>query len=344
MATYNGETYIADQLASIARQTVTPCELVVCDDGSKDRTVEVVQAFAAGAAFPVKIFRNATNLGYEQNFLKAASLTTGELVAFCDQDDMWQENKLASCSSAFAGDPDILLCVHSGDLWDGTKRTGLRVPDYRRRAVYGPLKTYPLQGSFGFAMVVRRELLQLGERLPLMPHFQGHDLRMWTLASVFGKTVLLPDALVLYRQHGKNVFGAGGSSPSAVLAGGFQVRDYASQAKREDYAAAYFDELASHTTGQEHEAVQRAAARMRYCAGLNRVRQTVYDAPLHGRVWAFAKLGFRRGYTDPAVRSNGIARPPSAPFWRAPLKDWFIGVLRVSGVTRAARRRMAGRS
>ena len=64
MATYNGAKYIRDQLETLARQSLSPMELVVTDDGSTDETLNIVEAFSAVAPFPVLVFRNATRLGY----------------------------------------------------------------------------------------------------------------------------------------------------------------------------------------------------------------------------------------------------------------------------------------
>ena len=58
MATYNGERYIREQLDSIARQTLLPIEIVITDDGSTDRTREVVEEFARTSPFLVRLVRN----------------------------------------------------------------------------------------------------------------------------------------------------------------------------------------------------------------------------------------------------------------------------------------------
>ncbi len=71
MATYNGERFLAAQLKSIVAQTRAPLELVICDDGSTDGTVEIAEQFAQRASFTVRIERNADQLGYAENFLKA---------------------------------------------------------------------------------------------------------------------------------------------------------------------------------------------------------------------------------------------------------------------------------
>ena len=78
MATYNGAGFIEEQLQSIAEQTVLPLEIVLCDDGSTDATIEIAQRFAERAPFAVHIHRNPQNIGYIRNFRRAASLCRGE--------------------------------------------------------------------------------------------------------------------------------------------------------------------------------------------------------------------------------------------------------------------------
>jgi len=99
MATYNGESFLAEQLDNLAKQTLKPLELVVCDDGSTDDTVAILEGFAALAPFPVSIHRNGTRLGHTENFLKAANLCSGKWIGFCDQDDVWLPNKLEVVAS-----------------------------------------------------------------------------------------------------------------------------------------------------------------------------------------------------------------------------------------------------
>ena len=89
MATFNGDKFIKEQLDSFAKQTITPFELVVCDDGSTDSTLGIVMNFAQSASFKVRVYQNPENLGFSNNFMKCASLCEGEWIAFSDQDDVW---------------------------------------------------------------------------------------------------------------------------------------------------------------------------------------------------------------------------------------------------------------
>ena len=83
-----------EQLADLAAQSVLPAELVVCDDGSTDDTLAILERFAITAPFPVRVHRNSERLGYRANFLKCAGLCRSDLIAFCDQDDRWAPRKI----------------------------------------------------------------------------------------------------------------------------------------------------------------------------------------------------------------------------------------------------------
>ena len=94
MCTYNGARYVREQLDSIAAQTRPPDELVVCDDGSTDATLAILEGFAAAAPFPVRIHVNPTQLGMPKNFEHAIGLATGAAIALADQDNVWYPHKL----------------------------------------------------------------------------------------------------------------------------------------------------------------------------------------------------------------------------------------------------------
>ena len=92
MATYNGEKYLRKQLESIYNQTYKNIEFIVCDDRSSDKTVKILQEYQN--KYGLKFFINEQNLGFVKNFEKAASLCTGEYIAFADQDDVWLPDKI----------------------------------------------------------------------------------------------------------------------------------------------------------------------------------------------------------------------------------------------------------
>ncbi len=71
LCTYNGEKYIIEQLDSIAGQSVTVDEVVICDDVSTGNTVKLVQNYTFTAPYNIRLFRNEINLGSNRNFEKA---------------------------------------------------------------------------------------------------------------------------------------------------------------------------------------------------------------------------------------------------------------------------------
>lgn len=212
LATYNGQRYLAKQLDSIRGQTSSPTELIVSDDGSTDSTMKVVRDFAKSASFPVRILQNQTRLGYRANFMQAATVCSSDLIAFCDQDDIWSHEKLALIRLAFE-DPQVLLVYHNATLInDGGAVLGTTFRQ-RTRKRFGPLSLYPWAIIPGMAQALRRSLLRL---TPLhtasidpyalseaMPHDQWFP--FW--ASVLGDIVYIPDSLAQYRQHGANESG-----------------------------------------------------------------------------------------------------------------------------------------
>ena len=98
IATYNGAEYVEEQLESIRTQSRPVDEVVICDDKSSDNTVEIVESFInknnLGDSWRIEV--NPENLGYASNFIGAARKTTGDLIFFCDQDDIWLPDRVGS--------------------------------------------------------------------------------------------------------------------------------------------------------------------------------------------------------------------------------------------------------
>src|SRR5690606_31903339 len=112
VATYNGASYLREQLSSIASQTMPPSEVVICDDASSDETIVIAYEFATRSIFDVKVVVNSSNLGYAQNFSKALQSCSGDIVFLCDQDDVWLPTKIEKMMDRFNSDPEVQLLIH----------------------------------------------------------------------------------------------------------------------------------------------------------------------------------------------------------------------------------------
>ena len=212
MATYNGARYIREQLDSLAAQTLLPCELVVTDDGSTDATLEIVRDFAQESPFPVRVYCNENRLGFADNFLLATSFCEGELIAFCDQDDIWLPEKLIRCAAKF-DNPAVLLCVHSAELINANGNLlNRRFPDYKSCKYHANSNDIWDISYYGFSMVFHRklvELLPIAKRIsPHLRYFWNHDTYISFFSTNLGDTIFLSEILTRYRQHGSNAWGA----------------------------------------------------------------------------------------------------------------------------------------
>src|SRR5712671_5762769 len=118
MCTFNGERFLDAQLESIAAQRRPPDELVICDDVSSDRSVEIAREFAARAPFFTRIEVNYRNLGSTKNFERAITLCQGPIVALADQDDVWYRHKLARIEKAFLQANEPVGVFSDADLID----------------------------------------------------------------------------------------------------------------------------------------------------------------------------------------------------------------------------------
>ena len=105
MCTYNGEAYLNGQLVSFVKQTQRPDELVACDDGSTDNTLQVLDQFSKEAPFPVRVYRSQQRLGPTKNFEKALSLCSGDFIFLSDQDDVWMPQKVNTLLQALKNNP-----------------------------------------------------------------------------------------------------------------------------------------------------------------------------------------------------------------------------------------------
>lgn len=203
VATYNGERYLPQQLDSIYRQTYRNIEVVVTDDCSQDKTVEILERYRK--KYGLKYFVNDENLGYAKNFERAASLCSGDYIAFCDQDDIFFSDKIETLVREIG---EYSLIYSDAALIDGD---GAEFAQSYMRYVNFPMLTgNPFKELVfrcfirGFQVLFTRDLLLAA--LP-MPDRVTHDDWFTILAAKRGGIRYLDRPLVQYRQHGRNVTG-----------------------------------------------------------------------------------------------------------------------------------------
>lgn len=286
MATYNGGKYILEQLNSISQQNTLPFELIICDDGSSDDTHDIINKFCETAPFPVRFIKNEVNLGYANNFLKAAKLCKGDWISFCDQDDVWLPNKLSNTIKAIQMNKNAILILQNAILSDTElKIRGRLFPNAIKAGVYGAARQRGHWVWFGFLQTcladIIREINSTDRPIMRAPDMMySHD--QWTcmIANAIGDIVVLDEPVALYRRH-----------PSA-LTGEHRVKNikeyisnalstssthYESQAKAAISAARYAKDMAESCKNSAwQDRLSKAADDFEKIAKIQTLRANIY--------------------------------------------------------------------
>nr|WP_315156795.1 glycosyltransferase [uncultured Flavobacterium sp.] len=118
MCTYNGEKFIKSQIYSILSQTIPVDEIIICDDGSNDKTLEILAQIQEQNPNKISLFKNPINLGSSKNFEKSIALCSGDYIFLADQDDIWKTDKVKKTLAVFDQNPKAEGVFSNADLID----------------------------------------------------------------------------------------------------------------------------------------------------------------------------------------------------------------------------------
>ncbi|MCI8527550.1 MAG: glycosyltransferase [Lachnospiraceae bacterium] len=121
LCTYNGEKYVEEQLKSLLWQTHMPDEVIIIDDLSTDNTVGAVKNFILENLLSEKwkLIVNEENKGWKRNFMEGIRLTKGDILFFCDQDDVWFQNKVELMYDFLEQHPEVKIAATDTTSWMG---------------------------------------------------------------------------------------------------------------------------------------------------------------------------------------------------------------------------------
>ena len=236
MCCYNMAAFVEEQLDSIARQTRLPDELVICDDGSQDRSVEILNAFAAKAPFQVTVIANEQRLGCNRNFEKAISLCRGDIIFLSDHDDVWRPKKIEriadlmadrSVGAAFGNAAVVAadLTPLGYTLWDTCNFNADRRSRFASGEQFSELiANNVMQGAAtAFRSSFRPSIM------PIPTEWQ-HDYWIALIVSSLSRIKFVEETVLDYRQHQANLLGAG--TPVRVRPPPSQLRRFPLQVGR----------------------------------------------------------------------------------------------------------------
>lgn len=210
LAMYNGSKYIVEQLDSLRMQSHQPDQVVISDDGSTDDSVEIVRNYIKEYKLNEtwKCRQNTQNMGYANNFWHAANMTRTDVIFFCDQDDIWNKDKIEQMLIQFETKEQILLL---GSGYTPFTDSGLPYKDKALTKVEetGELERIKLTnktifiGCEGCTMAVRTGFLKslVQYHYDLAPH----DEFVWKAALCADGCYVLHKSLMRRRFHECNV-------------------------------------------------------------------------------------------------------------------------------------------
>ena len=207
MCTFNGADYIKEQLESVLKQNRIPEEVVIIDDCSTDQTVKIIADFIKKHSLQEnwKLYINSSNVGYMLNFKNGLSKVHGDIIMFCDQDDIWFCDKVSRTIDVLEKNKEIEVVgtdlIHfyqdRNEKIDGVFNKTVEHVSYSKRKkdfIYHP---------YGCTMAVRRTYIN-----KIMPYYIStwvHDDFFWRFATVDGVSALIHDSFMKHRMSGTNV-------------------------------------------------------------------------------------------------------------------------------------------
>lgn len=212
IATYNGSSFIEQQLKSILNQLGEHDEIVLVDDCSDDSTLEVVDRIGDSR---IRVYRNEINMGVVRSFERAMLLSTGSIIFLSDQDDVWHQDKIAQVMQTFEHQPDSTLVISDARIIneDG-KEIGGSYFEMRGGFKPGILHNIMKNKYLGCLMAFRRGLLE--RALPFPPTIPGHDVWLGLVNALYGRTFFIDMPLVWYRRHSNNVSNASSDKHESI--------------------------------------------------------------------------------------------------------------------------------
>ena len=225
LSTYNGEKFLGEQLDSLLVQSHKNFILVVRDDGSRDRTISILESYAGDHPERIHLLsRDGVNMGASAGFafLVDYVLKNKELLGlkstymmFCDQDDTWFPEKIEKLLAAMLAteadnDSTLPIIVHSDLEVVSEQNTVIATSFVSYQGLEIERNSFPnlviSNLVTGCTALINEPLAE--KALPIPEKAIMHDWWLALVAAAFGKLVYLDIPLVHYRQHGNNAIGA----------------------------------------------------------------------------------------------------------------------------------------
>ena len=199
MNVYNGEKHVKEAVDSILNQTFTDFEFVIIDDGSTDRTLQILESYDDPR---IRIFKNGRNLGISESRNRGLKKVRGKYVAPLDADDISLPHRFETLYRFMEENPQIDICGSATEVFGSVSRISKPLPTHEE-IFAGFLRDCRMLYS---TVIIRREkIASLDEPFDVRFTF-SEDYDLWVRLALMGLTFAnLNDVLVKYRVHDTNV-------------------------------------------------------------------------------------------------------------------------------------------
>ncbi len=274
LSTYQGEQFLEEQMESLLGQTWKNLEILVRDDGSKDNTQKILEHYSE--KYDNIRYYPGKNVGVAKSFFELLKKSDAEFVAFCDQDDVWLENKIEAAVDRLKKEKGPALYCSNKILVDRNLCPMKKQNQTQLRPGFGNAVVECI--CTGCTAVLNRELADiLSARLP--EHAILHDWWTYLAASYVGSVIFDSHAYILYRQHGQNVVGAKGGFWGAVQSKAAYLRKNHGKLKGQltDFSRLYQGDKKKDALVQKILAAEKLPGRIRLLGNREMFRQSVLD-------------------------------------------------------------------
>ena len=206
LSTYNGEKYLSELLTSVEKQENIDFDICIRDDGSTDRTIDIIKFFSSRYNNIKVIF--GKNIGYAKSFWKLLNTYTDyEYYAFCDQDDIWQNKKLFVATHMMQekikyNKPVLYLSRVVGIDAQGNKLSDdcFKTPPHQTK-----YEAFQRSIAPGCVFVFNAQAANILRKYK--GYMESHDWATYAIIKVFGTVIYDSNSYILYRLHANNTIG-----------------------------------------------------------------------------------------------------------------------------------------
>lgn len=211
IATYNGASFIEEQIDSILSQLKAGDEVIISDDSSTDDTIKILKAYQDER---IKIFENQKFKNPIFNFENAISASKGEIIVLADQDDVWKNNRIERLLKIFDGGRNMMV-FSNGELVDEhlqlMNRTLFDHYNVSTNVVRNIIVNSYVGCCISFSSEVKKVILPFPKNIP------SHDQWIGILSKVFYKVELDFEPQIYHRRHRNNYSYTGEKSKFSIL-------------------------------------------------------------------------------------------------------------------------------